>query len=74
MKNSAVKIVHRVAWADDIRMLKYAMALGEEQAYGPSRLDVGEAVVLIPSLNEPILVRVNAEEVMDLEGSRGGDR
>ena len=60
VKNSGVRVIHRVAWAEDLRLTRDSLNLTPEQlAYIPS-LGVGEAVVSLTRLQKPILVQVEA--------------
>ena len=60
MKNSGVRIVHRVAWAEDLRILRDSLNLTPEQVAHISNLGVGEAVVSLTRLQKPLLVQVEA--------------
>ena len=67
VKNSGVRIIHRVAWAEDLRLIGQALNLSKEQLAHVSSLGVGEAVVSLSRLQNPILVQVEAGSVLGLE-------
>ena len=69
IKNSSLRIIHRVSWADDIRVLRDSLNLTEEQARYLSMLDVGEAIVVSRSTNKPMLVKIDPQEIFELEKS-----
>ena len=60
VKNSGVRIIHRVAWAEDLRLIRDSLNLTPEQLAYVSNLGVGEAVVSLTRLQKPILVQVEA--------------
>jgi hypothetical protein len=60
VKNSGVRIIHRVAWAEDLRLVRDSLNLTPEQLAYISTLGVGEAVVSLTRLQKPILVQVEA--------------
>jgi len=60
VKNSGVRIIHRVAWADDLRLVGDSLNLTQEQMAHVSTLGVGEAVVSLTRLQKPLLVQVEA--------------
>ena len=60
VKNSGVRIIHRVAWAEDLRLVRDSLNLTPEQLAYISNLGVGEAVVSLTRLQKPILVQVEA--------------
>jgi len=60
VKNSGVRIVHRVGWAEDLKLVRDSLNLTAEQTAHVSNLGVGEAVVSLPRLQRPILVQVEA--------------
>jgi len=64
IKNSGVRIIHRVAWAEDLRLIGQALNLNKEQLAHVSSLGVGEAVVSLSRLQNPILVQVEAGSVL----------
>ena len=67
IKNSGVRIIHRVAWAEDLKLIGEALNLDKEQLAHVSNLGVGEAVVSLTRLKSPILVQVEAGSVLGLE-------
>ncbi|MGA2665233.1 MAG: ATP-binding protein [Nitrososphaerales archaeon] len=67
IKNSGVRIIHRVSWAEDLRLIGQSLNLNEEQLAHVSKLGVGEAVVSLTRLQNPILVQVDAGSVLGLE-------
>jgi hypothetical protein len=60
VKNSGVRIIHRVAWAEDLRLVRDSLNLTPEQLAHVSSLGVGEAVVSLTRLQKPLLVQVEA--------------
>jgi len=58
MKNTNLKIAHRVVSADDREALAGAMAMDESQARALASLEVGEAVVFSGGDDAPLLVRI----------------
>ena len=67
IKNSGVRIIHRVSWAEDLKLIGDALTLSRDQLAHVSNLDVGEAVVSLTRLQSPILVQVDAGSVLGLE-------
>jgi len=58
VKNSGTKIVHRLGWPDDVSIVGDSLGMNEAQREYLTRLRVGEAVVGVPRVPKPILVRV----------------
>jgi len=58
MKNTNLKIAHRVVSADDREALAGAMAMDEAQAKALASLEVGEAAVFSGGDDAPLLVRI----------------
>ena len=58
VKNSGTKIVHRLGWPDDVSIVGDALGMNDAQREYLTRLRVGEAVVGVPRVPKPILVRV----------------
>jgi hypothetical protein len=58
MKNTNLKIAHRVVSADDRDALPGAMAMDEAQARALASLEVGEAVVFSGGDDAPLLIRI----------------
>lgn len=58
MKNTNLKIAHRVVSSDDREALAGAMAMDERQAKALTSLEVGEAAVFSGGDDAPLLVRV----------------
>jgi hypothetical protein len=67
MKNSGVRIIHRVAWAEDLKLVGEALNLDTNQQRHIAELGVGEAVLSLGRIQRPILVQVNAESLLSLE-------
>ncbi|HUI85814.1 MAG TPA: ATP-binding protein [Nitrososphaerales archaeon] len=67
IKNSGVRIIHRVAWPEDVALLGDSLSLSKEQKEHITRLGVGEAVVSLSRIQRPILVQVRAEPVLSTE-------
>lgn len=72
VKNSGTKIVHRLAWPDDVALIGGALGLDQKQREHLTRLKAGEAVVGLGRVPKPILVQVRgdyASESSDLSFS-----
>jgi hypothetical protein len=67
IKNSGVRIIHRVSWAEDLKLIGEALNLNREQLAHVSNLGVGEAVVSLTRLQSPILIQVDAGSVLALD-------
>ena len=61
VKNSGTKIVHRLAWPDDVTLVGDSMGLNQKQREHLTRLRVGEAVVSVSRIQKPMLVQVRAD-------------
>ena len=61
VKNSGTKIVHRLAWPDDVELMGDSMGLDQKQREHLTRLKAGEAVVSVARLQKPILVQVRPD-------------
>lgn len=61
VKNSGTKIVHRLAWPDDVALVGDSMGLNQKQREHLTRLKVGEAVVGLSRIQKPILVQVRPD-------------
>ena len=61
VKNSGTRIVHRLAWPDDVALIGDALGLNQKQREHLTRLKVGEAVVGLSRLQKPILLQVKAD-------------
>ena len=61
VKNSGTKIVHRLAWPDDVALVGDAMGLNQKQREHLTRLKAGEAVVSLSRLQKPILLQVRPD-------------
>ena len=61
VKNSGTKIVHRLAWPDDVALIGDALGLNPKQREHLTRLRVGEAVVGLTRVPKPILVQVKGD-------------
>jgi hypothetical protein len=65
VKNSGTRIVHRVAWPEDVSIIGDSMGLSRAQREHITRLEVGEAVVSLTRISKPILVQVRGDAVLD---------
>jgi DNA helicase HerA-like ATPase len=61
VKNSGTKIVHRLAWPDDVGLIGDSLGLTRGQREHMTRLRVGEAIVGVSRIQEPFLVQVRPE-------------
>jgi DNA helicase HerA-like ATPase len=64
IKNSGVRVIHRIAWPEDLAVVGDSLSLPREQRDHITRLAVGEAVVSLGRIQRPILVQVKAEPVL----------
>lgn len=64
IKNSGARIVHRIAWPEDVNLLGDSLSLSHDQREHITRLQVGEAVVSLARIQKPLLVQVKAESVL----------
>ena len=69
VKNSGTKIVHRLAWPDDVALVGESVGLNQKQREHLTRLRTGEAVVSLGRIASPVLVQVRAGAGQS-EGSR----
>jgi len=63
VKNSGTKIVHRLAWPDDVALIGDSLGLNPKQREHLTRLKTGEAVVGLGRVPKPILVQVRGDYV-----------
>ncbi len=61
VKNSGTKIVHRLAWPDDVSLIGDSLGLTPKQREHLTRLRVGEAVVGSTRVPKPVLVQVKGD-------------
>jgi len=69
VKNSGARVIHRIAWPEDLALIGDSIGLTPEQKEHVSRLQVGEAVVSLSRILKPVLVQVKAESVISAEKS-----
>ncbi|MDG6920500.1 MAG: ATP-binding protein [Nitrososphaerota archaeon] len=62
VKNSGTKVVHRLAWPDDVTLVGDSLGLDRKQREHLTRLRVGEAVVGLSRIQRPMLVQVAPED------------
>ncbi|MDV3293749.1 MAG: ATP-binding protein [Nitrososphaerales archaeon] len=67
IKNSGVRVVHRIAWPEDVALIGDSLILTKEQRDHITKLQVGEAVVSLTRIQRPILVQVKADSVLATE-------
>ena len=65
VKNSGTRVVHRVAWPEDVAIIGDSMGLSQAQREYVTKLAVGEAVVSLARIPKPVLVQVRAENVLE---------
>ena len=58
IKNTSIKIAHRVVAADDRSVLAASMAMTEDQSKALASLEVGHAAVFLDGEDAPLLVKV----------------
>ena len=61
VKNSGTKIVHRLAWPDDVALIGDSLGLNQKQREHLTRLRAGEAVVGLERVPKPVLVQVRPD-------------
>jgi uncharacterized protein len=61
VKNSGTKLVHRLAWPDDVALIGDSLGLNPKQREHLTRLKVGEVVVGLERIQKPILVQVRTD-------------
>ena len=61
VKNSGTKIVHRLAWPDDVALIGDSLSLTQKQREHLTRLKAGEAVLGLERMPKPVLVQVKAD-------------
>jgi energy-coupling factor transporter ATP-binding protein EcfA2 len=64
IKNTGVKVCHRMSWVSDTKLMGDAMNLTAEQTRYLASLSVGEAIVNVSRLQNSVLLSVEAEEVL----------
>ncbi|MDG6963732.1 MAG: ATP-binding protein [Nitrososphaerota archaeon] len=69
VKNSGTKIVHRLAWPDDVSLIGDSLGLNQMQREHLTRLKVGEAVVGLTRIQKPVLVQVRPGYSQTMETS-----
>jgi Mrp family chromosome partitioning ATPase len=67
IKNSGARVIHRVAWPEDIALIGDSLNLTREQKEHVGRLQVGETVISLSRLQKPILVQVRGDLALLLE-------
>lgn len=58
IKNSSIRIVHRIAWHEDLELIASSLGLNNVQREYISMLPPGEAVLSIARLPRPVLLRI----------------
>ena len=61
VKNSGTKIVHRLAWPDDVALIGDSLGLNPKQREHLTRLRVGEAILGLERIPKPMLVQVKGD-------------
>ena len=69
VKNSGTKIVHRLAWPDDVSLVGDSLGLNQKQKEHITRLKAGEAVVGLGRIAKPMLVQIRAESHSAVESN-----
>ena len=64
VKNSGVRVVHRIGWPEDLLLVGDSLSMTREQREHITKLAVGEAVVSISRLQKPFLVQMRAEPAL----------
>ena len=58
VKNTAVKIVHRVDYGEDLRVLQHALLLDDKDMQAPAQLRCGHALIRFGSMTRPMHVSI----------------
>jgi uncharacterized protein len=70
VKNAGTKVVHRLAWPDDVTLMGDSLSLNKAQREYLTKLGVGEAIVGVARIRSPFLVQVRqdaaSQEIRDL--------
>jgi hypothetical protein len=61
VKNCGVRIIHRIAWAEDLKLVSEALNLTPSQLRHVGELGVGEAVVSVSRMQRPVLVQISSD-------------
>lgn len=69
IKNTGVKICHRISWVSDTKLMGDAMNLNADQVKHLANLSVGEAIVNVSRLQSSVLVGIEAEGVLGAAAS-----
>ena len=69
VKNSGTKIVHRLGWPDDLRLVGDSMGLSQEQREFVTKLKVGEAVLGTTRIQKSMLVHVRPNPAAQYESN-----
>ena len=59
VRNSGAKIIHRMSWPDDVKLIGDSLGLSLRQREYVTRLAVGEAIVGLARVQKPVLVQVS---------------
>jgi len=70
IKNTAVKIVHRTDYGDDLEVLRRALLLDQEDEDGPASLEAGFALVRYGAMKGPVHTYVSLCEEKEKNGIR----
>jgi DNA helicase HerA-like ATPase len=70
IKNTNLRIVHRLVSGDDVGIISGAMSLTERQRRRITSLKVGESVVYGENDDHPIIVQVQYSKLNDTASSR----
>ncbi len=62
IKNTGVRIAHRIAWTSDLNVLADAMNLNQDQAKYLNQLSVGQAIINIARLRSSVLASIIASD------------
>lgn len=64
VKNSGVRVVHRIGWPEDLMLVGDSLTMTREQREHITKLAVGEAVVSVSRIQKPFLVQMRAEPAL----------
>jgi hypothetical protein len=69
VKNSGTRIIHRIAWPEDVRIIGDSMNLTLPQREHVTKLEVGEAVVGLARIPRPFLIQVKGDGILGGESN-----
>lgn len=71
IKNTAVKIIHRVDYETDLSILQHTLLLDDEDFYSPASLVCGKALIRYGSMHRPVHARIELCKEKETAGIPG---